>query len=791
MNCYRSCTTLQTCSYKITSPHLLYLDIAFICVHLRHLRMLLYLDIACIIDYNFFQHLIAKAFTMSFLKNGLDLLLSRIALFAFPIIAVFVIVGYLGIGEQRDPIFQVAELIAQQKFTEALSALDNMGDAQNDTWDNHTTALQRAICLMHQGKYADALAIFQSLGTTRPEIADYVAFWMGQCAEALGRAKDAENHYAKILHLKPVSLLGDQATLNAARASLAQDNAEGAIAYYQTLVGKHPHEGDALAGLVEAWTALGDSVAAHETRLQLIKNYPKHPSAYKMLPALGDMRDAEDLFYAGVACMHAGKYQQAIALLRRVIDESQDATWRGKAQYELGHVYYRTRKYLKAESAFDRAFKVYHRPEALFYLSRCAIKRGQDLTGATRFREFVRRYPNAKTAPEALWQAAMAYERRGRHSDARKLFIALAKAYPKSTYADQAAWRAGFALYQTRQYTAASKAFLRLSRQTTASHLRDQGYYWAGKCYQKLGQKAEARFWIDRASEGFPTSYYSTRAHAILGKTENAYIEAPQPGEHLSVGQSYTPSAHIPKGDILASIGLYRDAKHEYDRARRIIGRNLFALDDLKLRYERVRAMHKALQISAQIVMLERAQGISMTRTSFRRLYPTYYWGEINQIARKMDLDPNLMIAIMRQESAFNTTAISRAGARGLMQVMPQTGRDMARLVKLKNFSTQDLHDPHTSILLGAKHLSDHIKAFEKDKQRQLSLALSAYNAGLDAAKRWAKRLTKQDVDEFIERIPYKETRNYVKLVYRNYRVYSYLNDTQPEVEISLGNKNE
>ena len=725
---------------------------------------------------------------MSYLKN---VFVSRIALFVFPIIAVFVIVGYLGIGEQRDPIFRVAELIAQQKFTEALSALDNLDADKRDAWDTHITALQRAICLMRLGKYADALTILQSSGSTRPEIADYVALWMGQCAEALGQAENAENHYAKILHMKPASLLGDQATRHAARSALAQGNAEDAIAYYQTLIGKHPSEADALAGLVEAWMALGDSIAARETRLKLIKNYPKHPSAYKMLPALSKMRDAEELFYAGVACMHAEKYQQAIDLLRRVIDESQDATWQGKAQYELGHVYYRSKKYLKAESAFDRAFKVYQIPEALFYLGRCAIKRGQDLTGTTRFREFVRRYPSSRLASEALWQAAMAYERRGRHSDARKLFLKLATNYPKSTYADQAAWRAGFALYQTRQYTAASKAFLRLSRQTTASHLRDQGYYWAGKCYQKLGQKEEARYWIERASEGFPTSYYSTRAHAVLGKTENAYIEAPQPGEHLSVGQSYTPSTHIPKGDILASIGLYRDAEREYDHARRTLGRNLFALNDLKPRYERVRAMHRALQISSQIVMLERTKGISMTRASFRRLYPTYYWGEINQVARKMNLDPNLMIAIMRQESAFNTTAISRAGARGLMQVMPQTGRNMARLVKLKNFSTEDLHDPHTSILLGGKHLSDHMKAFRKDKHRQLSLALSAYNAGLDAAKRWEKRLTKRDVDEFIERIPYKETRNYVKLVYRNYRVYSYLNDTQSEVEISLGHKNE
>ncbi|MDE2724833.1 MAG: tetratricopeptide repeat protein, partial [Gemmatimonadota bacterium] len=182
--------------------------------------------------------------------------MSRIALFACPFIAVFVIVDYLGIGEQRDPIFRVAELIAQQNFSEALSALDNMDTTQRDAWDTHTAALQRAICLMHLGKYSDALTILQSSGTTRPEIADYVAFWMGQCAEALGQAKDAENHYAKTLHMKPVSLLGDQATLNAARTALAQGNAEGAIAYYQTLIGKRLREGDALVGLVEAWTAL-------------------------------------------------------------------------------------------------------------------------------------------------------------------------------------------------------------------------------------------------------------------------------------------------------------------------------------------------------------------------------------------------------------------------------------------------------------------------------------------------------------------------------------------------------
>ncbi|MDP6038947.1 MAG: transglycosylase SLT domain-containing protein, partial [Candidatus Latescibacteria bacterium] len=471
--------------------------------------------------------------------------------------------------------------------------------------------------------------------------------------------------------------------------------------------------------------------------------------------------DIEELFYSGIAYRETKKYRQAADLLRRVVKESDSKVWQGRAQYELGHVYYRSRKYSTAERAFERALKVYGVPKALFEMGRCAIKRGHDLTATTRFREFVRLYPNLKGAAEALWQAGMAYERRGRHRDARKMFLALAKTYPKSPYADQAAWRAGFALYKTRQYTAAAKTFLRLARQTPEGYLRDQGYYWAGKCYQKLGKEEESEFWIQRASEGFPTSYYSARARAVLGGSENVYPEASQ-GEHLAIGQSYAPSAYLFKGDTLASIGLYRNAEREYDRARRVHGHNLFALHDLLQRFERVRAMHKALQVSAQIVMLERQQGMPMTLASFRRLYPTYYWGEINQAAEEMDLDPNLMIAIMRQESAFNNEAVSRVGARGLMQVMPATGRDMARLVKIKDFSTEDLIDPHTSILLGGKHLSDHMRSFRRDEGRQLGLALSAYNAGLTAARRWSRRLTRRDVDEFVESIPYKETRNYV-----------------------------
>ncbi len=714
---------------------------------------------------------------MSHFKNGLVLPWGRVALFALPCFAAFVIVGCLDDGERAESVLRVEKLIARQNFAEAMSVLRKLDDGAFGAEDARNSRLQRAICSMNLGEYATALAIFRDLEDADHALGDYVSFWMGQCAEAMGQAEDAEKHYAKILAMQPASLLAQEATLLAGHVALARGDAEGAAAYYRALVGEEPHAGDALVGLVAAQSALGDSVAARAAALQVIETHPEHRAVPDVLVGLGDLRGVEEWFYAGVAHKHAENYARADDLLRRVVAKSKDPAWQGKAQCELGHVYYRKKKYGMAEAAFDRAYKVYDVSDALFHLGRCAIKRGHDLTATTRFRRFARHYPNSPDADEALWQAGMAYERRGRYGDARVLFLELAKSHPASAYADRAAWRAGFALYQTRQYTAAAKAFARMAERASENHLRDQGYYWAGKCYQKLGRTAEAKGWMARATEGFPMSYYSARARAVLGETGDGLFDASRPSATPLDGQIYEPSAHVYRGDALAALGLYRDAEREYDRARRIHARDGFALEGLMRRYERVHAMHKAFRVSSQLAMLQRGQGVPLTLARFRQLYPIYYWGEIHRTARKIDLDPHLVIAIMRQESAFHAEAVSRAGARGLMQVMPATGRKMARRVKLENFSVEDLFDPQVSILLGGVHLADHMKAFQNDAHRQFGLALAAYNAGPDVAKRWAKRLPARDFDEFVERIPYKETRNYVKLVYRNYRVYSYLDE--------------
>ncbi|MDA0712043.1 MAG: tetratricopeptide repeat protein, partial [bacterium] len=426
-------------------------------------------------------------------------------------------------GDREDPIFRIESLISQGEYGSALSQLDMLDDEKLDAWDLRKVTLHRAICQMYSGDARAAMGQFEAVAEKEQVLTDYLAYWMAQCAERTGQNDSAVVYYRRVFMESPASILRNESVLKAATLSMGRGNYRDAVEFYDALIGKSTREDDAWVGKISALTALGDSMGARETRIKLIRNYPEHPAAREALENLDGLVEIEEIFAAGIAHMKIKKFKQAEVLFIRVMNEANDKLWQGRAQYELGHVSYNSRAYRSAERAFERAFKDYGEPMGLFQMGRCALKRGNDLAGISRFVEFVQRYPTMAGAAEALWQTGMAYQRMARQRDARQTFLQLAERYPKSEYADEAAWRAGFALYQTRQFEAAANAFLGLAGRTSESYMRDQGYYWAGKCYKRLGNEDEAQTWISRASDGFPASYYSARARAVLGIRDAVY----------------------------------------------------------------------------------------------------------------------------------------------------------------------------------------------------------------------------------------------------------------------------
>jgi soluble lytic murein transglycosylase len=134
--------------------------------------------------------------------------------------------------------------------------------------------------------------------------------------------------------------------------------------------------------------------------------------------------------------------------------------------------------------------------------------------------------------------------------------------------------------------------------------------------------------------------------------------------------------------------------------------------------------------------------------------------------ARANNLDPALVAGLIRQESSWNPRAVSRAGARGLMQVMPSVGEEIARSLRYPFWDAALLFDPNVNIELGTAHLRAALST------HSLPRALAAYNAGASRVRRWVRRTGADDPELFIERIPYTETRDYVRIVLRNTEIY-------------------
>jgi soluble lytic murein transglycosylase len=149
-------------------------------------------------------------------------------------------------------------------------------------------------------------------------------------------------------------------------------------------------------------------------------------------------------------------------------------------------------------------------------------------------------------------------------------------------------------------------------------------------------------------------------------------------------------------------------------------------------------------------------------------LFPRPYWDALRRYSDENGLDPYLVASLIRQESEFNPGAVSHANAYGLMQLLPKTGKGTAKQVGLHNYKTESLLDPTVNIELGTKYFREMVDHFGG----QVEYALAAYNAGSSRVEDWRSSGSYRDIEEFVESIPFTETREYVQAIVRNAEVY-------------------
>ena len=476
-------------------------------------------------------------------------------------------------------------------------------------------------------------------------------------------------------------------------------------------------------------------------------------------------RDIDERYTRAQVYARHGEPARAIPELRKVIRNAPGHDLAPHAAYALGRAQARAGQMDRARKTFERLHRDHGWPPALYRLAGLKVRAGRDLEALDDYVEISRRHPGHVLADDALWQAAKAAERRGLFERAGGLHADLARRYPGSDHAEDASWGAAFSHFCRQRFEEAEAGFAELGRRARQPHLVDQSLYWAGKSARRLGREEEAEGHFAGAARGFPRSYYSARA-VSLGYGE-ARLPPPPPVRAPDPGQVREPG-HLRRALTLGELGLSSLAGRELRLAERANDGDPAALRVLREAYEAL-----GLHTRAMVLTMRLGGG----DPEALRLYPSYYWEEVAAAALEAGVDPHLVLSVIRQESFFNAAAVSRAGAVGLMQIMPKTGRKLARRFGLNPFHRRHLFDPGLSIQLGTRYLAEQVRAFEDagGGGLRVKLGLAAYNAGPHVARRWVDRFPLDDEDLFVERIPYRETRLYVKKVLKSYTIYKAL----------------
>ncbi len=407
--------------------------------------------------------------------------------------------------------------------------------------------------------------------------------------------------------------------------------------------------------------------------------------------------------------------------------------------------------------------------EAYYYLADAYLYTGRTAEARAYYLKSYEADPAGSFAEAALWDLARVEERYGDPNRALAYYRRLAESLPESNRGQEARFYLGLAAYrQGRADLAAAHWELLADRTSLAGY---QARFWLGKLALREGQTDEAARRWGPLLEGLPGAlgeavYYQVRARELLGGTAPAGRPyRPLPPADLTPGSAGGEQVPLP-ADFKSALLLWKAGFA--DDARRIVRAFSWAVDP------GLGGRLGPLLVGAGLY----SDGVSMLTVAAARsgrvppgtegaFYPLPYAGLVDAAARRFNIDPLLLYALIRQESRYDPRAVSPAQARGLTQVIPPTARDIAARLGYKDFDVDQLFRPGVSIEFGAYYLSAQLSRFEN-----LWLGLAAYNGGPGNAQRWRDQFGVEDPDLLVELIPVRETQAYVRLVYGFYGAY-------------------
>jgi soluble lytic murein transglycosylase len=638
--------------------------------------------------------------------------------------------------------------------------------------DQAQRAFVRGMAALRTDKFGEAAMLLAEAEQKLPLIADYAAYFQAEALLKLKQYPAASAKAASIRTSFPSSKMVRRSEKLYADILYEAGDYKGAFKSYQSYIEKYPSGSDAVDASFSSARCREESAdagGALPMYRSIWLNSPASPLAAKSLDRLKLLEQsglkvspytAEELLKRASTLYVQNEFTASLKTLDMIPGAAQSQAITNRIDLRTGLAQYHLRRYKQAEKPFTRAAAGSLpgvRSEARFWLAKSLERQDLKERALAMYMELAGEGKKQEFADDALIEAAGLKRGLGQYSEAARLFDQAARLSSESKTVAKSVWDAGWCRYLAGDYPAAAEAFKKVLADETQ---REKVLYWLARTLEKSGNTAAASYYRTLLDE-FPAGFYATWYREQKGVKDT----------RESLGNR-DPLVELPalagfdKPRLLASLGMLEEARTEMTVARKKSGEKKGQFPALARIYLEMRDYGSAIALFMQNRPVAWEKGNLPLWTAG---YPRSYTELVSQNAALNGLSEGLVYALIRAESGFAPAIKSGAGAIGLMQMMPATAKLTAR--EKGDFNPQRLTVPEYNIRLGTKHLHDLMKEHNGD----VVYMAAAYNAGSGALERWKKSFKGLKKDEFIESIPYQETRDYVKKVYASAAIYRQL----------------
>ena len=583
-------------------------------------------------------------------------------------------------------------------------------------------------------RYGEAVSNLSLAQREFPLLEDYTLYYLAEAYHGLGEHQKSLEAIHSLLEKYPATPLRKRVRMAEIRE--AKDTDGDVIRLYEAYTKDYQEDEAALFLYGKSLRDAGNNEKASAAFKKIYIEAGELSSA-----ALSELK-AEDITSKDIIERASNQFRrydftEAEQNLRQALSKD-DGGCRTEILKNLGYSLFRQKKYVEAAEVFGRVDDFYYKARSLY---RTGDKKGFD----TALESLIKR--KDKQAGYLLNAVAADKRMEKDFEEAIKIYNNVLKNYPSD--AEDALWGIGWSQYLSGDYAKSAVTFSQLyGKYDDLKYL-----YWQAKSLEADGKNAAELYSKLMQADN---SFYALMAYATNKKPISRIASLNPP--MIDILRERTKKSE--RVDAMISLDMQKEAVIELSYASRKID----TPDEL------VYVVTKLQELGEYKRAIKLASQIPYSEKMHKFWYPLAYWDSVEPIAQKYNIDPLVALSVMREESRFEASAKSAAGAYGLMQIMPQTAYRLDRTLKLGINRPSQLTVIRNNIHLGSFYLRSLFNDFHS-----LPHVIAAYNAGELAVKMWQARGNYRSVDEFIEDIPYAETRNYVKKVLTSYFQYKKL----------------